>query len=91
MIRIRIFSGLAAAALVGAAALAQQGPDSPAARPNPANMTFFVTSTNPGRGGDLGGLAGADAHCLALAQAAGAGRHTWRGHARPCRPRGAAA
>ena len=30
-------------------------------------MTFFVTSANPGKGGDLGGLAGADAHCQALA------------------------
>ena len=23
-------------------------------------MSFFITSTNPGKGGDLGGLAGAD-------------------------------
>jgi hypothetical protein len=36
-------------------------------------MTFFVTSRGSGRGGDLGGLAGADAHCQALAQAEGAG------------------
>jgi hypothetical protein len=35
-------------------------------------MTFFITSTNPGKGADLGGLAGADAHCTALAKAAGA-------------------
>src|SRR4029453_1313854 len=41
-------------------------------------MTFFVTSRGPGRGGDLGGLSGADAHCQALAQAEGAGDHTWR-------------
>jgi hypothetical protein len=40
-------------------------------------MTFFVTSTNPGKGGDLGGLTGADAHCVALAKAEGAGDHTW--------------
>lgn len=32
-----------------------------------AGMSFFVTSANPGKGGDLGGLAGADAHCQALA------------------------
>ena len=44
------------------------------------DMTFFITSTNPGRGGDLGGLAGADAHCQALAQAAGAGNRTWRAY-----------
>lgn len=41
---------------------------------------FFVTSTGPGRGGDLGGLAGADAHCQALAAAEGAGDHTWRAY-----------
>jgi len=43
-------------------------------------MTFFVTSKGPGKGGDLGGLAGADAHCQALAQAEGAGDHTWRAY-----------
>ena len=37
------------------------------------NMTFFVTSTGGGKGADLGGLAGADAHCQKLAAAAGAG------------------
>jgi hypothetical protein len=42
--------------------------------------TFFVTSTGPGRGGDLGGLSGADAHCQALADAEGAGDHTWRAY-----------
>jgi hypothetical protein len=45
-----------------------------------ANMTFFVTSAGPGKGADLGGLAGADAHCQALAQAAGAGNKTWRAY-----------
>src|SRR5437867_2608030 len=44
------------------------------------NMTFFITSAGPGKGGDLGGLAGADAHCQALAQAAGAGNRTWRAY-----------
>jgi hypothetical protein len=43
-------------------------------------MTFFVTSKGPGKGGDLGGLAGADAHCAALAKAEGAGDHTWRAY-----------
>ena len=47
---------------------------------NPQQMTFFVTSANPGKGGDLGGLAGADAHCKALATAVGAGNHTWRAY-----------
>ena len=41
-----------------------------------ANMGFFVTSANP-KGGNLGGLAGADALCQSLAQAAGAGGKTW--------------
>jgi hypothetical protein len=41
---------------------------------------FFVTSKGLGRGGDLGGLAGADAHCQALAQAEGSGDHTWRAY-----------
>src|SRR5258708_37936119 len=39
-------------------------------------MTFFVTSVGMGKGADLGGLAGADAHCLALATALGGGNHT---------------
>src|SRR6266478_5780777 len=45
-----------------------------------ADMSFFVTSTGLGKGGDLGGLAGADAHCQALAQAAGAGSKNWRAY-----------
>jgi hypothetical protein len=45
-----------------------------------ANMTFFVTSVGPGKGGDLGGLAGADAHCARLAQAAGSSGKTWRAY-----------
>lgn len=43
-------------------------------------MSFFVTSTGSGRGADLGGLAGADAHCQRLATAAGAGGRTWRAY-----------
>jgi len=45
-----------------------------------ANMTFFVTSVGPGNGGDLGGLAGADAHCQRLAQAAGSSGKTWHAY-----------
>lgn len=41
------------------------------------SMSFFVTSVNPGEGGDLGGLAGADAYCASLAEAAGATGKTW--------------
>lgn len=42
--------------------------------------TFFVTSAGAGKGADLGGLAGADAHCQALAKAEGSGDHTWRAY-----------
>jgi len=44
------------------------------------DMTFFVTSAGPGKGADLGGLAGADAHCQSLAQVVGAGNRTWRAY-----------
>ncbi len=44
-------------------------------------MSFFVTSVNPGKGGDLGGLAGADAYCASLAAAAGAATgKTWKAY-----------
>jgi hypothetical protein len=45
-----------------------------------ADMTFFVASVGPGKGGDLGGLAGADQHCQTLAQAVGTRQHTWRAY-----------
>jgi hypothetical protein len=44
------------------------------------NMTFFVTSVGPGKGGDLGGLSGADQYCQQLAAAVGAGAKTWRAY-----------
>ena len=43
-------------------------------------MTFFVSSANPGKGADLGGLDGADKYCQTLAAAAGAGARTWRAY-----------
>lgn len=42
--------------------------------------SFFVTSVGAGKGGDLGGLAGADQHCQRLADAAGIGRQMWRAY-----------
>lgn len=48
------------------------------AQDNP--MGFFVTSAGTGKGGDLGGLEGADAHCQKLATAAGAGKRQWRAY-----------
>ncbi|MGB6119034.1 MAG: hypothetical protein WBF87_12515 [Mesorhizobium sp.] len=44
------------------------------------SMSFFVTSANPGKGGDLGGLAGADAYCDQLATAAGSTGKTWKAY-----------
>lgn len=43
-------------------------------------MSFFITSVGSGKGGDLGGLAGADRHCQTLATAVGAGKKTWRAY-----------
>src|ERR1044072_7394920 len=52
----------------------------PGSNPSQAKMTFFVTSVGMGKGGDLGGLAGADAHCQALAAGVGAGGHNLDAH-----------
>src|SRR6266436_5273678 len=71
-LRMSMVVSVAFVALVGSAQ-AQQAPQSP-------NMTFFITSAGSGKGADLGGLAGADAHCQQLAQAAGAGGKTWRAY-----------
>jgi len=61
------FAALALALTVGGAQSQQQ-------------MSFFITSAGPGKGADLGGLAGADRHCQQLAQAVGAGGKTWRAY-----------
>ncbi len=44
------------------------------------SMGFFVTSVSIGKGADLGGLKGADAHCAKLAQAAGSKAREWRAY-----------
>lgn len=51
-----------------------------ATTPSTGPMSFFITSVGVGNGADLGGLAGADAHCQKLASAAGAGAKTWRAY-----------
>ena len=51
-----------------------------ATAPSSGPMGFFVTSAGPGDGANLGGLAGADAHCQKLAAAVGAGGRTWRAY-----------
>lgn len=45
-----------------------------------AGMSFFVTSAGSGKGGDLGGLAGADRICQSLASSVGAGGKTWHAY-----------
>lgn len=62
--------------LLAAGAFAAVG----AASAQDTTMSFFVTSAGPGKGGDLGGLAGADAHCASLAEAAGVAGKTWRAY-----------
>ncbi len=55
-----------------------------------AGMTFFVTSVGKGDGANLGGLDGADAHCAALAKAAGATKTSWRAYLSTTAPGGEA-
>lgn len=45
-----------------------------------SELSFFITSSGPGDGANLGGLAGADAHCQRLASTAGAGSRTWHAY-----------
>ena len=45
-----------------------------------AKMSFFVTSVGSGKGADLGGLKGADAHCTSLAEAAGVKGKEWHAY-----------
>ena len=72
---------LLVAVLVSSAPSATQQPPRSLAMGGKKSVTgFFVTSTGLGHGGDLGGLAGADARCQALANAEGAGDHTWRAY-----------
>lgn len=64
--------------LFAAAVLALQGGSVLAQNKTP--MGFFITSVGSGDGANLGGLAGADAHCQKLAAAVGAGNRTWRAY-----------
>lgn len=88
---VRVFRGAILAVIaIGGLVSAQQPPaqQPPAGQPpagqQPAApqqpMSFFVTSAGKGDGANLGGLAGADAHCQALAAAAGAGSRTWHAY-----------
>jgi hypothetical protein len=48
--------------------------------PEDTSLSFFITSVGSGDGANLGGLAGADAHCASLAAAVGASGKTWRAY-----------
>ncbi|MDR0779760.1 MAG: hypothetical protein LBF16_03570 [Pseudomonadales bacterium] len=69
---------------LGLPALAQQGGGGGGGQqqrpPQDTSMSFFVTSVGLGDGANLGGLAGADAHCKALAEAAGSTGKTWHAY-----------
>jgi hypothetical protein len=82
-----ISAAIAVALAVGMApaAQAQQAKQSKAAQSK--DMTFFVTSAGKGEGANLGGLEGADAHCNALAKAAGS-KHTWAAYLSTTMPGG---
>ena len=68
--RTAVIAGAFSLLALGCAGSAEQQP----------GMSFFITSTGPGKGADLGGLAGADRHCQSLAAAAGAGDRSWRAY-----------
>lgn len=92
---MKVFTAVAAACAVSAAlmapAQAQDKAKAPAAKKAAgAPMTFFVTSTGKGNGADLGGLEGADAHCNALAAAAGSKLTTWKAYLSTTMPGGEA-
>lgn len=67
MLRLSIASVVLLPAILGA----QNPPAAGAPAQPPAPMTFFITSVGLGDGANLGGLAGADAHCARLAQTTG--------------------
>ncbi|RZL10568.1 MAG: lectin [Rubrivivax sp.] len=75
--RLWLCAALAAAPIVVMAQTAA-APAAPEA-PKPP-FSFFITSTGLGKGADLGGVAGADAHCQKLAEAAGSTFKTWRAY-----------
>jgi hypothetical protein len=73
---VSVAAGLGVALLAGVIGAHAQPP---AAGPPPP-MSFFITSVGKGDGANLGGLAGADAHCQSLAAAAGRGGATWHAY-----------
>ena len=79
MSKTKVFIAAALAMGVSSSVTAQQ-PAPPPQPPQAPNMSFFVTGVNPGKGGDLGGIEGADRYCQTLAERHGAGGKTWRAY-----------
>ena len=63
---------------------------SPLVQAQQDTMSFFVTSVGKGKGADLGGLEGADAHCQVLAKAAGSNKANWHAYLSTTAPGGEA-
>jgi hypothetical protein len=82
MNRFRTTTSTIAAVMMGAAVAIAQQPAATAGQGQGQTppMSFFITSVGLGRGGNLGGLDGADAHCQKLASAVGAGNRVWRAY-----------
>ncbi len=82
----RLILGAAAVLLSASLAFGQakdgkgKGDGKGAPKGPPPPMSFFVTSVGKGDGANLGGLAGADAHCQMLAAAVGRGSATWHAY-----------
>ena len=66
--------------VLGALALTGLGLTAAVEAQQASRMTFFLTSAGKGKGADLGGIDGADAHCMALAKAAGSTRTNWKAY-----------
>ena len=79
----RKFVALSAAAMLGLGSSSVAWADG-------ASMSFFVTSAGKGDGANLGGLDGADAHCAALAMAAGSTKTSWKAYLSTTAPQGEA-
>jgi hypothetical protein len=62
------------------AGFAMLGALAPEAWSQDSTMSFFITGSAMGQGGNLGGLAGADAHCQKLADSVGAGNKIWHAY-----------
>jgi hypothetical protein len=72
---MKMLAALVSSVVLGAYLVEAQQPPAPQ-----QPMSFFVTSAGLGNGANLGGLAGADRHCQALATAAGGGAKTWHAY-----------